>query len=184
MRKKVPCECGLFKDPRSANCRGCRGNYMIGENNPAYKHGQSRKLTGNTKTYRAWSGLLSRCRNKNNKDYANYGGRGITVCDKWLEFKNFFNDMGESPKYLSIDRIDNDKGYCKENCRWATCTEQNLNQREIQKNKTSKYKGVFWHKRDNKWCTSICRNKKRYYGGCYISEDDAHQDYLSLRNSV
>lgn len=77
-----------------------------------------------TPVHRAWAAMLSRCRNENNIHYPYYGGRGITVCERWLKFENFYEDMGERPRGASIDRIDNDKGYRKDNCRWATTIEQ------------------------------------------------------------
>lgn len=90
-----------------------------------YKHGQSE-----TKIYRLWRAMINRCTNKNNAAYPNYGGRGITVCDSWLEsFENFMNDMGIRPKGTSLDRIDNNKGYSPENCRWSTQKEQSRNTR-------------------------------------------------------
>ncbi len=71
--------------------------------------------------------MIERCRNPNNRGFYSYGARGIKVCDRWKRFENFYEDMGDPPRGLSIDRIDNDKGYCKENCRWATNQEQALN---------------------------------------------------------
>lgn len=91
-----------------------------------------------TKTYKAWGNMLSRCRNKNHPSYKNYGGRGISVCERWLKFENFLEDMGDKPWNLSLDRIDNEKGYSKENCRWATSKEQTRNMR---KNVRILYKG-------------------------------------------
>lgn len=70
---------------------------------------------------------MQRCFNSNTIGYQHWGGRGITVCDQWLEFENFLADMGERPEDTSIDRIDNDKDYYKENCRWATRSEQSRN---------------------------------------------------------
>lgn len=83
-----------------------------------------------TKFYRAWTGMKTRCSNKNRKDYKNYGGRGISICKRWYKFENFKNDMFSSYyEGLALDRIDNNKGYFKENCRWATSKEQNNNKR-------------------------------------------------------
>ena len=80
-------------------------------------------------TYKKWSGAKQRCLNNNAKKYPAYGGRGIFICDRWLDFKNFLADMGECPKGYSLDRIDNNSGYCPENCRWTTIAEQNRNKR-------------------------------------------------------
>ena len=99
-----------------------------------------------TRFYKIWAKMKERCLNKNCAAYLSYGGRGITVCDRWHKFENFRDDMYESylshvnefgEKNTSIDRIDNNGNYCKENCRWATRKEQNNNTR---KNVYVKYK--------------------------------------------
>lgn len=82
-----------------------------------------------TKEYRAWNAMKDRCSNPNNKYYNHYGGRGITVCYRWLRFEGFYADMGEAPKNYCLDRIDNDGNYEPTNCTWVTHAEQHRNTR-------------------------------------------------------
>lgn len=95
------------------------------------KMGGARRTHGKsgTHTYKCWAHLMQRCTNSKAKDYDRYGGRGIHVCSQWLEFERFLKDMGEAAKGRSIERIDNDGNYEKNNCRWATDAEQRLNKR-------------------------------------------------------
>jgi hypothetical protein len=80
-----------------------------------------------SKEYHTWSGMIARCTNPNHTSYSDYGGKGITVCDRWLSFENFLADMGSKPDRYSIERKDNSKGYNKENCIWADKYEQAAN---------------------------------------------------------
>jgi hypothetical protein len=83
-----------------------------------------------SKIYRTWIAMLSRCRDRNSNNYKNYGARGITVCERWHKFENFYEDMGDLPFYeAQIDRIDNEKGYYKENCRWVNHKQNSRNRR-------------------------------------------------------
>lgn len=93
-------------------------------------HGETNK----TRLYSIWHNMLSRCRNPKNKNYKDYGGRGITVCPEWENSYVAFRDWAYANGYsddLSIDRINNDKGYNPDNCRWATVTEQTNNRRNV-----------------------------------------------------
>lgn len=87
-----------------------------------------------TPTYLSWDNMIQRCTNPNRDCYADYGGRGISVCDEWRSFSNFLADMGERPEGTSIDRINNDGDYEPSNCRWATRSQQNNNQRARSRN--------------------------------------------------
>ena len=88
-----------------------------------------RRFTARTKLYKVWSSMKHRCLNTQDKQYKDYGGRGITVSKRWLKFKNFLADMGERPVGMTLDRKNNDRGYMKSNCRWATRKEQQQNRR-------------------------------------------------------
>ena len=99
------------------------------------KHGHTSRQ-GKSRVYRIWSAMLSRCHRPTAAGYPKYGGAGIQVCDRWrfgdgarTGFECFLEDMGEPEKHLSIDRIDNLKGYFRDNCRWATSAEQLANRR-------------------------------------------------------
>ena len=93
------------------------------------KHGHCAKKL--SPTYRCWLNLKQRCMNTKSTKFSDYGGRGIQVCDRWLDFENFLEDMGEKPKDLTLDRENNDGDYCPENCRWVTDKEQRRNKRSV-----------------------------------------------------
>jgi hypothetical protein len=88
------------------------------------KHGESK-----TRLYKLWTGMMQRCFNRKSPLFKRYGGRGISVCKKWWSFPKFLADMGERPDGMSLDRIKNNRGYSKLNCRWATKLQQTNNTR-------------------------------------------------------
>ena len=132
---------------------------------------------GATRLYKIWSGIKRRTLNPNFKQYNDYGGRGITICEEWkndlIAFYNWAMSNGyEENKGLSIDRIDNDGNYCPENCRWTTRVIQGRNTR-IPKNNTSGYKGVSFVKDRNKYNSRICVNKKEVFLGSFPTAVEA-----------
>lgn len=118
----------------SGNSTQCKACSAIARAEKITKHGFSSgesASSGGRKLYIAWQRMKSRCLNHSDKRYSEYGERGISICSEWLnDFEKFAKDMGTPPSQQhSIDRIDVDGNYCKENCRWATPTEQGRNKR-------------------------------------------------------
>lgn len=155
------CDCGkeitakghLLKTHQRVSC-GCG----------RVKHGWCRRRRESVE-HHTWRKMIDRCANPKAHNFARYGGRGITVCERWMVFENFLADMGQKPSpHLSIERIDNDKGYAPDNCKWATQKEQRANQARPKTHSrrsiigkprridaTSKFKGVSFVKKSGDW---------------------------------
>lgn len=130
-----------------------------------------------TPTYKSWEAMIQRTSNTDSKDYAAYGGRGITVCPQWLSFVTFLEDMGKKPPGLTLGRIKNEEGYTPGNCRWETQSEQNGNRRFLGRRKSpktsSKFPGVSWSKSAQKWGAYVKVGGRQRHLGWFDREDIA-----------
>lgn len=125
--------------------------------------------------YNTWATMKRRCDNPNHISYKNYGGRGITVDERWLGthgFVNFVDAMGARPEGYTLDRKDNDKAYSPENCKWSSRKEQLFNRR-IRSDNTSGAEGVRWVKRDKYWLARIKVDGKEQYLGGFPTKEQA-----------
>lgn len=169
------CDCGNetivfasnLKRLHTRSC-GCISSEATKKSNT--KHGKA-----GTRLYRIFIGLKNRCYSKKNTAYSEYGGRGITVCQEWLDDVNNFLEWAIKNGYndkLTIDRIDVNKGYSPDNCRFVDYSTQAYNKR-IQSNNKTGYKGVYIKK--NRYVAQINKNKKRYNLGSFETIEDAIQ---------
>lgn len=166
------CDCGkekvingsVVRQGKVLSC-GClqKEKFMKNSNNPK-THGMTK-----TRTYKIWVGMKQRCNNPNSNLYNNYGNKGISVCEEWNSFEIFLNDMGEAPDGFTIERVNNELGYSKHNCKWANRSEQNINKSYI--NNTTKIRNISYSKRDNLFYVGISRNKIRYRKGFKLLDE-------------
>ena len=164
----------IFNNVKGGNTKSC-GCFAT--------HGLS-----SNKFYQTWYDMKYRCYNTMRQDYKDYGARGITVCEEWLDVRNFVawaESTHPNRKGVSLDRIDNDKGYSPENCTWSDKTTQAINQR-IKKNNTSGYVGVVWYKPLSKWMVQIMVNRKNKNLGYYQNIEEAVQvrDNYIIENNL
>ena len=128
--------------------------------------------------YSVWHDMVRRCTNPKCKDYKDYGARGVSVCDEWLNIETFINDMFPIfQEGLSLNRINVNGNYEKSNCRWATKTTQSQNTRLLQSNNKSGYRGVSWHKTNRRWVTTMKVNSKSVHLGSFSNPIDGAKAY-------
>lgn len=149
------CSCGnqitvrgySLRSGNTTSC-GCVHKAMIGKLN--FKHGMK-----DSREYSSWQMMNDRCHNPQSKSWDRYGGRGITICEAWKDFNQFYADMGPRPEGHTLERIDNALGYSSDNCRWATVSEQNRNTRRT---RLVEINGVTKCVTD--WCEHLGINKR------------------------
>lgn len=167
------CDCGNLVEVISSTLNsglkqscGCLYDEVKGKQ--AITHGKS-----SSSTYSSWLAMRQRCYYKLHDYYEIYGGRGITVCNNWKNsFENFLKDMGEKPPGMSLDRIDTNGDYYKENCRWANASLQGFNTNKHSNNSSGRT-GVSFHGVTNKWQASIGVNNETLYLGIFETYEEA-----------
>lgn len=160
------------EDGRGKTCSRQCAKGLIGR-----RHGES-----STRLHGIWCDMKSRCVCETSKAWEYYGGRGITVCQEWIESYESFRDWAMANGYaatLEIDRRDTNGNYEPSNCRWATRVQQMRNTRKRVNAKTSKYKGVSLHSQNKKWIAQVCgrASKRSSYAGSFRTELEAAREY-------
>ena len=177
--RRVVCECScgtenfqvLLRSIRHGETKSC-GCLQKEVNQSRVKHNQTC-----SPTYYSWQAMKTRCLNPNSDNFQNYGGRGITVCERWLNsFENFLEDMGERPEGMTLDRVDVNGNYCKDNCRWTTNSLQVFNRRKYG-NASSKYIGVTKSVDGRYWRVSLSKDRVVVFTDQFSTELEAALAY-------
>ena len=175
------CECGVVRDVDgraltkgvSKSC-GCLSKELVADRSST--HNMTK-----TPTYKSWAAMKVRCNLESDSGWVNYGGRGITYDPAWESFEKFFEDMGERPEGTTLDRIDVNGDYSKDNCRWATNAIQSHGRRKlVYKNSKviSRFIGVVWHTRSETWRVKLIYEGKVVLDRVgFTNEEDAARLY-------
>lgn len=126
---KCICDCGEYTEVATVDLKKTKSCGCLLHEPKFYIHGHT-SGGKSSPTFKSWESMKARCYNKNHHKYPIYGGRGIMVCERWMKFLNFLEDMGERPNNKTIDRIDPDGNYEPNNCKWSTSLEQRHNRRD------------------------------------------------------
>ena len=153
------------------------------KNKQKMTHGRS-----NSRFYKIWNGMVHRCTNPKIKAYKDYGGRGISVCEEWLDIRNFVDwcDLTHpNQEGYTLDRINNDLGYSPKNCRWVDKSTQAINRR-MRRTNTSGFVGVGFNKSKGKWEASLKLNNIYKYIGSFLTIEEAAQarDNYIIENNL
>lgn len=176
------CFCGnefvaIIANIKNGNTRSC--GCLVNQNKATHR-------LSNHRLYYTWNKMIQRCYNPKNKNYIEYGARGITVCDRWHSIENFIEDLFPTFKEgLSLDRINVDGDYEPSNCRWVTKSIQARNTRLLMSTNTSGFRGVCWYRANNKWKAQITVNNKRIYLGYFSTPLEgaiAYNNYIIKNN--
>lgn len=167
-RSKFKARTNNIRSGNTTKCRDCAIKLNI------TKHGDSLKKSPYYRLYIIWRDMIKRCHNKKTRCFHNYGGRGITVCKEWQNYGSFkkWAIQNGYKNNLTIDRTNNNKGYCHENCKWSTMSDQVANERKREGTK-SKYIGVYFEKNRGLWLVQIKYKGERHHIGRFKLEIEA-----------
>lgn len=172
---KCLCDCGNYTEVTLANLLGSTKSCGCWNRESSANHARTVLKAATTKhglsthpLYDAWDAMMSRCYNPEDKDWDNYGGRGIKVCDRWKSVTGYVEDLVERPEGMTLDRIDVNGDYCPENCKWSTHREQGLNTRF-----NREFPNVYPDR--NSWKAVFEWKGEKYYVGMYPTEEMANE---------